>query len=119
MSLSANSLDAAGRAEEAAAAEDMVADMALGLAVARLDLDRLSCPNVHHILALRGPCQLEDVRGRFTRTIQKCTGQLTELFDMRLERRRIIIRMGTRRTTGVATSASVSGARPQGLHGRN
>lgn len=122
MSLSANSLDAAGLAEEAAAAAaagKMVADTTLGLALARWDLDRLSCPNVHHILALRGPCQLEDAWGRFTQTVQKCAGQLTELLDMRLKRRCIIVRMGTRRTTGVATSASVSGARPQGLHGRN
>lgn len=51
MSLSANSLDAAGLAE-AAAGGKMVADMALGLAVAHLGPDRLSCPNAHHILAL-------------------------------------------------------------------
>lgn len=51
MSLAANSWDAAGLAGEVAAGE-MVADMALGLAVAHLDLDRLSCPNGHRILAL-------------------------------------------------------------------
>ena len=72
-SLSANSLDAAGRAEvaAAAAAEEMVADTALGLAVARLDLDRLSCPNVRHILALGDPHQLDDVRSRFTKSFRK------------------------------------------------
>lgn len=77
-SLSANSLDAAGRAEEtaAAAAEDMVADTALGLAVARLDLDRLSCPNVHHILALGNPHQLEDVRSSFTKPFKIVQGSL-------------------------------------------
>ena len=74
MSLSASSLDAVGLAGEAAGGE-MVADTALGLAVAHLDPDRLSCPNVHRILALGIPCQIEDVRDSFAH-IEHAQGSL-------------------------------------------
>lgn len=45
------------------------------------------------------------------------TVQLTELLDMRLIWRWIVVFLGTTPTAHLATSTSISAARTQGLHG--